>query len=86
MLAVRQMGQRSRLTLQRYLYLMVKAYESTLLRPLAVDWNLTTIADKVNELLKPGAGFDAAALNAQSEALDVLFQQNLSTVRAKLLE
>jgi hypothetical protein len=84
--AVRQFGQRSRLTLQKYLYLMVKAYESTLLKPLAVDWNLTAVTDKINTLIQPKAGFDAAGLNAQADALDVLFQQNLATIRGKLLD
>jgi hypothetical protein len=84
--AVRQLGQRSRLTLQKYLYLMVKAYESTILAPLAVDWNLSAVTEKINDLLKPDAGFDAASLNAQADALDVLFQQNLSAVRDKLLD
>jgi hypothetical protein len=83
--AVRQLGQRSRLTLQKYLYLMVKSYESTLLRPPSVDWNLTNVTEKISALLKPAGGFDAASLNAHADALDVLFQQNLSAIRNKLL-
>lgn len=83
--AVRQLGQRSRLTLQKYLYLMVKAYESTLLLPLAVDWNLSAITEKIDKLLKPGAGMDAKLLNEEGDALEILFQQNLSAVRDKLL-
>ena len=83
--SVRQLGQRSRLTLQKYLYLMVKSYESTLLRPPSVDWNMTNVTEKISALPKPGGGFDAASFNAHADALDVLFQQNLSAVRNQLL-
>ncbi|HET8539967.1 MAG TPA: SH3 domain-containing protein, partial [Anaeromyxobacter sp.] len=82
---VRQLGQRARLTLQRYLYLMVKAYESTLLRHPVVDWQLTNVTEKVGALLGEGSKFDAASLNAHAEALEVLFQQNLSALRSQLL-
>lgn len=85
-MAVQQLGQRSRLTLQKYLYLMVKAYESTLLKPLEVDWNLTAVTDKINALLQPGTPCDAAFIKAQGDVLDTLFQQNLSAVRSQLLD
>lgn len=85
-MAVQQLGQRSRLTLQKYLYLMVKAYESTLLKPLEVDWNLTAVTEKIDALLKPGTPCDAAFIKAQGDVLDTLFQQNLSAVRSQLLD
>jgi predicted nucleic acid-binding Zn-ribbon protein len=83
---VRQMGQRSRLTLLFYLYLVVKAYETTVLKPIQVDWKLSEITDKINTLLKPEAGFDAGLLNQQVKALTPLFQENVDTVRNKLLQ
>jgi hypothetical protein len=84
--AVRQLGQRSRLMLQKYLYLMVKSYESTLLISPSVDWNITNVTEKISGLLKPGGGFDAASLNSLAESLDILFQQNLSSIREQLLK
>src|SRR5262249_14967916 len=50
---VKEMGQRSRLTLLKYLYLMVKSYEATVFKTINVDWKLSEITDKINELLKP---------------------------------
>jgi hypothetical protein len=41
--------------------------------------------DQQSSLLKPGGGFDAASLNAYANALDILFQQNLSAMRDQLL-
>ncbi len=83
---VRQMGQRSRMTLLRYLYLMVRSYETTVLKPIDVDWKLCEVTDKINDLVKPEAGFDAASLNQQVEALAPLYQKNIDTVRTSLLQ
>ncbi|HEX5709570.1 MAG TPA: hypothetical protein VFX96_19985 [Pyrinomonadaceae bacterium] len=83
---VREMGQRSRLTLLKYLYLMVKAYETTAFNNLTVDWKLTEITDKISDLLKPKGGFDAGKLNDYVKALAPLYEANLSTVRSKLLD
>jgi hypothetical protein len=83
---VRQMGQRSRLTLIWYLYLMVKAYETTVLKPINVDWKLSEVTDKINDLLKPEDGFDAASLNQQVESLTPLYEKNIDTVRNQLLQ
>jgi len=84
---VQQMGQRSRLTLLRYLYLMVKAYETTILKSLSVDWKLSEVTDKINDLLEPEGGFDAAALDRLVNAtLEPLYQKNLDTVRNQLLD
>jgi hypothetical protein len=85
-LFVKQVGQRSRLTLLKYLYFMVKAYETTVLKPLDVDWELSNVTAKISQLLKAEKGFDAQSLNALAETLDSLFQQNIDVVRQKLLE
>jgi hypothetical protein len=84
--AVREMGQRSRLALLKYLYLLVKAYETTVFSTLTVDWKLTEVTDKISDLLKPSAGFDAGKLNDYVKALTPLYEGNLNTVRSKLLD
>jgi DNA repair exonuclease SbcCD ATPase subunit len=85
-LFVRQVGQRSRLTLLKYLYFMVKAYETTMLEPLDdANWELSRVTGKIAELLKDAKGFSGTTLKTQADTLDVLFQQNLDVVRQKLL-
>jgi len=87
--AVRQLGQRSQLRLQEYLYLLVKSYESTLLRPLAVDWKLTKVTEKISEQIsekvKGKQGITATDLPGLSETLYAIFRANLSEVRNQLL-
>lgn len=82
---VRQMGQRSRFSLLKYLYLMVKSYETTVFKAIDVDWKLSEIADKITALLKPEEGFDATTLESHIKVLTPLFEQNLETVRRQLL-
>ncbi|HSJ10864.1 MAG TPA: hypothetical protein VK928_13155 [Longimicrobiales bacterium] len=82
---VRQMSQRSRLTLLKYLYLMVRSYETTVFRTITVDWNLTSITDKILELVQPDAGFTAGSIEQYAKALTPLFQENLAKVRTQLL-
>jgi hypothetical protein len=84
--AVREMGQRSRLALLKYLYLVVKSYETTVFSALTVDWKLTEVTDKIGDLLKPSGGFDARKLNDSVKALAPLYEANLNTVRSKLLD
>jgi CHASE3 domain sensor protein len=82
---VREMGQRARLTLLKYLYLMVKAYETTVFNNIHVDWKLTEIADKINTLITPEGGLDAAKLDAHIKILAPIYQKNLDTIRTQLL-
>jgi hypothetical protein len=82
---VREMGQRSRLTLLKYLYLMVKAYETTVFNTIHVDWKLTEIADKISTLITPEGGLDAAKLDAHIKLLAPIYQKNLDTIRDQLL-
>ncbi|MGQ4267496.1 hypothetical protein [Nocardiopsis changdeensis] len=83
--AVQKMSGQSRRTLQKYLYLLVKSYESTLLEAPSVDWRLADVTDKIKALVTSTQTWDAAALNAAADTLDTLFQQNLSKVRSDLL-
>jgi hypothetical protein len=82
---VREMGQRSRLTLLKYLYLMVKSYETTVFNNIHVDWKLTEIADKINQLITPEGGLDATTLDAHIKILAPIYQKNLDTIRIQLL-
>lgn len=82
---VRDMGQRSRLTLLKYLYLMVRAYETTVMKPIDVDWQLTTITQKISELIQQPGELDAAQLLTHVKALAPIFEDNLDLVRQKLL-
>ncbi|HWM25721.1 MAG TPA: SH3 domain-containing protein [Chthoniobacterales bacterium] len=83
---VREMGQRARLTLLKYLYLMVKSYETTVFNNIHVDWKLTEIADKINTLITPEGGLDAAKLDAHIKILAPIYQKNLNTIRTQLLD
>lgn len=83
---VRELGQRARLTLLRYLYLMVKSYETTVFNNITVDWKLTEITDKINALLAPDGGFDARKLKDHIDLLAPLYQKNIDTVRDELLK
>lgn len=85
---VKQMGQRSRLTLLKYLYLMVKSYETTVLKPISndVDWKLDNVTEKIAALVKPDGGFDVKKLNQNVKALKSLFEVNMKMVRDKLLD
>jgi hypothetical protein len=83
---VAKMGQAARLSLQRTLYLMVKAYETTVFKPIDVNWNLDEVFDKITELLKPKKGFDAATINSYAEAVAPLFEANKKKIKASLLK
>ena len=83
--AVQQMDQRARLTLQKYLYLLVKSYESALLRKPSVNWDLPKITKKIADLAKSNGGGDPAKLDAGVRELDILFKENLSQLREELL-
>jgi hypothetical protein len=83
---VREMGQRSRLTLLKYLYLMVKAYETTVFNSIHVDWKLAEIAEKINTLITPEGGLDAATLEAHIKILASIYQTNLDRIRNQLID
>jgi hypothetical protein len=82
---VRQMGQRSRLTLLKYLYLVVRSYETTVFRPIQVDWKLAEITARIAKLVQPKNGYDTGTLKAQADDLAPLFEANLDRVRDRLL-
>lgn len=81
---IAKMGQTARLSLQRSLYLLVKSYETTVFKPLDVDWNLDLVFDKIRELLKPKTGFDAATINAFVTTITPLFEENRKKIKESL--
>ncbi len=82
---IRQMDQRSRMTLTRYVYLMVKAYQTTVLEPIALEWKSSELTDKIINLVGPDSGFDVKSLDAHTKALLPIYEENLNTVRRKLM-
>ncbi|MEU0487616.1 SH3 domain-containing protein [Nocardiopsis sp. NPDC006139] len=84
--AVQHMEQRSRRSLQEYLYLVVKSYEASRLTQPTVDWRLPAVTNKIDDLVSPAEEWDAAKLNANAEALDTVFQNTLADIRKQLLK
>jgi hypothetical protein len=82
---IAKMGQTARLSLQRSLYLMVKSYETTVFKPIDVDWNLDLVFDKIRELLKPETGFDAASINEFAKTIAPAFETNRRKIKESLL-
>ncbi|HEY0320579.1 MAG TPA: SH3 domain-containing protein [Pyrinomonadaceae bacterium] len=83
---VAKMGQAARLSLQRTLYLMVKAYETTVFKPIDVNWNLDAVFDEITKLLKPKQGFDAATINSYVKAVATIFDANKRKIKESLLK
>ncbi|GAA1084315.1 hypothetical protein GCM10009642_23980 [Nocardiopsis metallicus] len=83
--AVQQMDQRARTTLQKYLYLLVKSYESALLKRPSVNWDLPKVTQRIADLAKSDREGDPAKLNAEAGELETLFEENLSDLREQLL-
>lgn len=82
---ISRMGQSARLSLQRSLYLLVKAYETTVLKPIEVDWSLDAVLDKITALMKGTKTLTAADLNAFAVAVKPLFDENRKKIKASLL-
>ena len=82
---VRQLAKRSEITLRRYLYFLVKAYETSAFTTIDVDWQLAKIVEKINGMTRPEAGFSLADLARQAQALGDVFNSNINAVRTQLL-
>ena len=82
---IARMGQTARLSLQRALYLLVKSYETTVLKPVDVDWSLDTVLDKITSLMRPQKGFDAAAVNSFIQTVTPLFEDIKKKIKQSLL-
>lgn len=83
---VQGMAQNARLSLQYSLYLMSKAYETTVFKPLSVDWSLDAVFDRIVTLLGGRDSLDAASLTEIATALKPLFDQTVDDLRNRLLQ
>ncbi len=83
--SLNEMEQEARHTLIYYLYLMVRAYETTVLSSIDVDWKMSEIASAIQKLLKR-SDLNATDLKAQVNDLLPIYKNNISKVRSKLLE
>ncbi len=83
---VQRMAQDARMALQYRLYLMTKAYETTVFKSLTVDWSLDAVFDKLLALLGGRDTLDAAGLTEMATALKPLFEQTVDALRDRLLE
>jgi hypothetical protein len=92
-LYIRDMAQRARQTLIKYLYYVVKSYETTLLEPLGngedsdgakVDYRLTAIFERISELLKDEKGIPEE-LESLARQLKELFENNLTEIERSIL-
>jgi hypothetical protein len=66
-----------------YVYLMVKAYQTTVLEPIELEWKTSELTDKILNLVGPEGGFDAASLDAHTKVLLPVYEENLNTVLTK---
>jgi len=83
--SLNDMEQEARHTLIYYLYLMVKAYETTILSSIDVDWKMSEIASAIQKLLKE-PGVNATNLKEQVDNLLPIYKNSISKVRSQLLE
>lgn len=83
---VDQMGQRAKLRLLYSLYLMVKAYEASFLKPISVDWKLSEVTQKIDDFVRDGSQFDLTSLDNWVRSLEPIFKANLDKVRDELLK
>lgn len=84
---IQEMGQHSRAALIYSLYLLVKAYETTMFKSLqGVNWQLTEVFDKITNLLKSGQDWTADNVNQMVETLAPIFQSSLDAIKDQLLQ
>ncbi|MCX9079840.1 MAG: hypothetical protein OIN84_17880, partial [Candidatus Methanoperedens sp.] len=90
LLFTRDLGQRARQTLIKYLYYLIKSYETSVLRPIdSANYQLTDIFDKISDLLQAGESrskLDVTKLGVFADQLKPLFRDNLSRIEHKLIE
>ncbi len=78
------LDQRARTTLVAALYELVKAYETTVFRPLAaIDWKLDAVLDQVQKLL--ALEQTPAGLLAQAKALEPVLAANIQKIKESLV-
>jgi hypothetical protein len=83
---IADLGQRAEIALTTSLYYMVRAYETTAFRPAEVNWAITQVFKKIDDLITAGKDKDAQVVLAQAELLAPIFKQNLEALRGRLLK
>lgn len=82
------MRNRARLTLTEALYNVVRAFESTLFRPVNINWSLDVLAREINNLLskEPLHTWTDDDVQKRIKSLRPLFTENLRNIRTALLK
>jgi len=82
------MRNRARLTLTEALYNVVRAFESSLFRPVSINWSLDRLAEDINTLLaeKPIRQWTDRDVGDRVKTLKPLFTANLRDIRATLIK
>ncbi|MEG3151197.1 hypothetical protein U1769_14995 [Sphingomonas sp. ZT3P38] len=85
--AIEGMRSRARIALTEALYNLVRAFESSLLKSVKVNWSLDTLYEQVNTLLsdKPLHNWTDKDVRDRVATLKPLFKSNLAEVRASLI-
>lgn len=79
---VNQMNHRAKLRLIYSLYLLVKSYETRVLKPISVDWTLSEVTKKIIEITE--SKFDINSLDNWVSLLNSIFNENLQKIRDSL--
>ncbi|HBF21238.1 MAG TPA: hypothetical protein DDW81_14145, partial [Cryomorphaceae bacterium] len=81
---INEMEQEARHTLIYYLYLMVKAYETTILSPIDVNWKMSELTTAIQKLLQK-SDVNPGRLKDQVHDLMPLYKNNINKIRTRLL-
>ncbi|CUS43243.1 MAG: hypothetical protein V4610_19250 [Pseudomonadota bacterium] len=86
--AIEGMRNRARIALTEALYNLVRAFESSLLKSVEVNWSLDTLYEQVNTLLsdKPLHKWTDKEVRDRVATLKPLFKSNLADIRASLIK
>jgi hypothetical protein len=85
---IEAMRNRAQLALTEALYNVVRAFESSLFRPVSVNWSLARLADQINGLIskQPMHQWTDSDVRDRLATLKTLFQANLREIRASLIK
>lgn len=85
--AIEGMRTRARISLTEALYNLVRAFESSLLKSVKVNWSLDTLYEQINILLskEPMHAWTDKDVRDRVATLKPLFRSNLAVIRASLI-
>jgi hypothetical protein len=81
-----ELGQRAEKALTASLYLLVRAYETTVFEPAKVDWAMKPVFDKIKALIDADTGQTVHDVLAQATVLEPIFMSNLENLHTGLLK